>query len=87
MYFLALRKLDVTYRKTLTNLKANINHGASSRNIAAYEAADRIIYIDESGFTQMHRVQRICAHWHQRNWHSGRKTVGLFEANNKIQYC
>ncbi len=50
--FLALRKLGVTYKKTLPHPKADANaRRIFQKKIAAYEAAGRlIVYIDESGF-------------------------------------
>jgi transposase len=52
--FLALKKLGVTYKKTLKHPKADITaQRIFQEKIAAYEASGRVIvYIDESGFAQ-----------------------------------
>lgn len=51
--FLALGKLGITYKKTLTHPKADENARRTFQDKIAYEATGRtIVYIDESGFAQ-----------------------------------
>jgi len=79
--FLALKKLRVSYKKTLAHPKANESARRIFKDrIAAYEAADRtIVYIDESGFShdmpRTHGYAPIGKRCHGvRDWHARGRT-------------